>query len=153
VIKPQSADEIRRVAMVLDDALESQDKEIVLSCFCDDAELEVFGLTFKSKDAIERTIDWMYVQFGKIRFHPIVIMVDGSTFFEEFILCATLDSKEIEIKAAEVLEYEEYKIKSLRLYIDRLEIAQLLSRGGIERLLVNWVNQGTLRGLPQTSQT
>jgi hypothetical protein len=43
--------------------------------------------------------------------------------------------------------YENYKIKSLRLYLDRLEIAQVLSKGPIDRFLVNRIHQETVKGL------
>ena len=145
----ESAEKIRNAAMVLDNAVEQGDKETILSCFADDAELEVFGLIFTGKNEIENIINWMYAQFGKIEFEPVVIMVEGNTFFEEFVFCVAPDSDQIKIKAAEVLEYEDHKIKSLRLYIDRLDMAQKLSKGVFERLLVNFVNQGTIKGLPQ----
>jgi len=144
----QSADEIRKVAKILDDAVENEDKELVLSCFSEDGEIEVFGLKFKGHENIRKTIDWMYQRFGQIRFRPIIIMVDGSVFFEEFILSVKPEDAEFEIKAAEVLVYEDYKIKSLRLYFDRLEIARMLSKGFFERPLINRIHRDTLKGLP-----
>jgi ketosteroid isomerase-like protein len=143
----QSAGEIRRVAKVLDDAVERKDIELILSCFQDDGEVEVSGLTFKGKEDIRKAIDWMYQTFGTIQFQPIVILVDENVFFEEFVLCATPDGREFQIKAAEVLLYEDYKIAGLRLYFDRLEIARVLAKGFVERFVVDKLHQATLKGL------
>ncbi|MEJ2211628.1 MAG: nuclear transport factor 2 family protein [Anaerolineae bacterium] len=143
----QSANEIRRVARILDEATERQDVETVLSCFADEGEVEFFGLTFKGKDEIRRAIRWMYDSLGSTRFEPVNILVDGNVFFEEFVLHATPEGRALAIKAAEVLVYHDLKIASLRLYFDRMELARTLATGFIERLLVDRLEGITLRGL------
>ncbi len=47
-------------------------------------------------------------------------MIDDDVFFEEFILKGNKHGKKLEIKATEVLIYNKYKVKILKLYLDRL---------------------------------
>ena len=149
MISNQTAKEIRRVAQSLDDAVERQDVETAVSCFSDTAEIEVFGLTFKGPTEIKQVIAWMYQRFGRIKFQPIVITVEGSVFFEEFTLHAKFNGKEININAAEVLVYENYKITRLKLFLDRLEMAQAASTGFIEGKIISWINQEIIKDIPQ----
>jgi ketosteroid isomerase-like protein len=149
MVSNQTAEEIRRVAQLLDDAVESQDIESILSCFSDTGEVDVFGLTFKGSKEIRHIITWMYQRFGKIKFQPIIITVEGNIFFEEFTMSARFDGKEIEVSAAEVLVFENYKIIRLKLFLDRLEIAQVVSKGLVERLFTNWINREVMKGVPK----
>ena len=144
----QKEEEIRRVAQKLDDAVENQDLETVLSCFSDAGEIEVFGIKFKGLHEIKSVINWMYQRFGKIKFYPLVIIVEENIFFEEFIFHTKFNGKDIEINAAELLEYENYKVTRLKLFLDRLEIAEAVSQGFIERQIMNWLNREILKGIP-----
>jgi hypothetical protein len=76
-------------------------------------------------------------------------MVDKHEFFEEFIVKAkTRKGKEIQTKQAEVLVYDkEYKVKSIRLYFDRLELAAAYVSNPIEKFMVNQVTKASLKGL------
>ena len=145
----QTSADIRRVAQVLDDAVENQDIDLILSCFSEHGEVDVFGYRFKGEKEIRQVVEWMFQRFGRIKFQPITITVEENIFFEEFILYANPEGKEIEIKAAEVLVYEDYKITSLRLYLDRLEVARVLSKGFLGRSLTDWIHRETLKGLPK----
>ena len=69
----------------------------------------------------------MFQRFGAIKFHPIVIMVEGDVFFEEFVLSATPEGKKLRSRLLR-FSCTRYKIKSLRLYLDRLEIAGAFER-------------------------
>jgi ketosteroid isomerase-like protein len=70
----------------LDDAVEKHDIEKVLSYFSDDCEIEIFGITLRGKDRLKKALERLYKTLGKITFKPLVIMVDGDTFFEEFFV-------------------------------------------------------------------
>ena len=75
-------------------------------------------------------------------------MIEGNTFFEEFIVKARLhNGTEIKSKQAEVLLYENYKIKSLRLYFDRLGFAEAVTRGPVSQALVRRLINKSLEGL------
>ena len=80
---------------------------------------------------------------------PVTIMVDGNTFFEEFIVrTKTGEGKEIEVKQAEVLVYDDdYKVKSLRLYFDRLELADAYVSNPAEKIMIGMLNKAMLKGL------
>ena len=61
-------------------------------------------------------------------------MVDGNTLFEEFILKGTLHNGiEVQSKQSEVLTFENGKIKSLRLYFDRMDFADSVTKGFLSK--------------------
>jgi hypothetical protein len=76
-------------------------------------------------------------------------MIEGNKFFEEFFVrTKTSKGKEIQIKQAEVLVYDdEYKVKSFRMYFDRLEIAAVYTSNPIEKIMIDWLSKASMRGL------
>ena len=144
----QSVDRIRNAAAEVDNAIESKDTESILSAFSEDCQIELLGIRLTGKDGAKKWIDWMYQHLAEVRFQPVTIMVDGNTFFEEFILRGKLhDGTEVESKQTEVLVYENYKIKSLRLYFDRLDFADSVAKGRISKAIVRRLLKSSLRGL------
>jgi ketosteroid isomerase-like protein len=143
----QSSIKIRKAAKELDDAVEKHDIESVLSCFKDNCEIEIFGIVLIGKDHLKKAINWLYDMVGEIMFEPITIIVDGDVFFEEFILKGNKEGKKLEVKAAEVLIYQNYKVKTIRLYLDRLQIADVIDKGFFEKFVVNIVNKKSLEEL------
>jgi len=144
----QLPDEIKKAAKVIDRALENKDIEVILSCFSDDCEIELCDIKLEGKEGVKRWADWLYLYLVEVKFVPVTIMVDGNTFFEEFILEAKLkDGTEVRVKQAEVLVYENYKIKSLRLYFDRLDFANLVAKGAIDKAIVRRFIKKSLEGL------
>ena len=143
----QSSIKIRKVAKDLDDAVEKHDIESVLSCFLDDCEVEVFGIVLSGKDHLKKALNWLYDMIGEIKFEPIIIMIKGDVFFEEFILKGRKHDKKFEVKAAEVLIYKDYKVKTLRLYFDRLQVAKVISKGFFEKFVLNMIDKKSLKGL------
>jgi hypothetical protein len=78
----------------------------------------------------------------------MTIMVDGNTLFEEFILRGRLrDGSEVRSRQAEVLIYENRKIKSVRLYFDRVDFADSIAEGFIAKALVRRLMKKSLSGL------
>jgi len=141
-------DEIRRVAKLLDDAVESEDTATVLSCFADECEIELPGVTLHGKAGVQKALDWMYRELGTIAFEPVTILVEGGTFVEEFVLRARKAAgPEVRAKATEVLIYKDYKVTHLRFYFDRLTLARTLARGILERWIVGKMERVSLRGL------
>jgi ketosteroid isomerase-like protein len=143
----QSSIKIRKVAKDLDNAVEKHDIEFVLSCFLDDCEVEFSGIVLKGKCHLKKALNWLYNIFGDIKFDPIVIMVDGNVFFEEFILKGCKHGKEFEVKATVVLIYKDYKVKTLRLYFDRLQVAKVISKGFFEKFVLNMIDKKSLKDL------
>ena len=123
----QRSERVRKVAKELDNYIEKKDIENVLSCFEDKCEIELFGISLNGKSQLKKALNWLYELMEKVKFIPITIMIEDNIFFEEFVLSGKKKNKSFNIKAAEVLIYNKYKLKNLRLYLDRLYIAEVLS--------------------------
>ena len=141
-------EEILNLAADLDNDLEKKDIKKLISYFSDDCEIELLGITLIGHVGLKKWLEWFFKLFKKIIFEPIVIMVENNIFFEEFYLHGTtLDDKKLSVKVSEVLEYEDYKIKSLRLYLDRLLFSDALQVGVLSSKIVKLVKQKSLEGL------
>ena len=140
---------IKKEAKALDDALEKGITEDILPFFTDDCEIELFGIILHRKKGLHKAIRWMKDHLTNIKLIPIVIMVKNSTFFEEFVVNAnTINGNEVKIKQAEVLEYDnDYKVKSLRLYFDRLILVKESTTNIFEKWFVNRMIQSSVKGL------
>jgi ketosteroid isomerase-like protein len=144
-----SPEKIRKLAKALDDAIESRNNEEVISHFSDNCEIELPGIKLSGKEGLRKAVAWMYQYLKGIVLVPITIIVDGNTFFEEFIIRAKIkEGKEIQVKQTEVLVYdEEYKVKNLRLYFDRLELVAAYTSNPIEKMIINRLMKASLKGL------
>ena len=144
----QNEKEIRKCAKALDDAIEGGNIEEVVSYFCDDCEIELLGVKLTGKEGLRKAFNWIYEYLKRMVLVPVTIMVDGNVFFEEFIVKAKLKGgKELQVKQSEVLIYENYKVKSLRLYFDRLELADAFVSNALERVMVKQIVKASLKGL------
>jgi hypothetical protein len=145
----ESAGQIRRYAKALDDAIEKQNMEQIVACFSDDCDIEFLGIKLTGIKGLKKAISWMFSYLSEIVFVPVTIMIDDNTFFEEFIVKAKIKGgKEIQVKQAEVLVYDnEYKVRSLRLYFDRLELAEASASNIIEQMMIKQLIRSSLKGL------
>lgn len=144
----QSPEEIRKVAMEFDNAIESKNVELALSGFADDCEIELLGARLIGIQGARKWLDWLYKNLAEVKFVPITVMVDGSIYFEEFVLEGKLhNGVEVRSKQAEVLIYENLKVKSLRLYFDRLDFADAVAKGPISRAISRRLVRTSLKGL------
>ena len=143
-----SPEKIRNLAKALDDAIEKQDMEEILSYFSDNCEIELPGVTLSGKEGLRKAIRWMYRYLKEITLIPITIMIEGNTFFEEFTTKAKGKSEEIQVRQTEVLVYDgEYKVKRLRLYFDRLEFAAAYASNPIKKIIISRLSKASLKGL------
>jgi ketosteroid isomerase-like protein len=148
VSREQSETEIRKYAKALDDAIEGGNIDEVMSYFCDDCEIELLGVKLTGKEGLRKAFNWMYKYLKEMVLVPITIMVDGNVFFEEFMVKAKVKGgKELWVKQSEVLVYDNYKVKSLRLYFDRLELADAFTSNALERAMVKQLVKESLKGL------
>jgi len=144
----QNKEKILKLASDLDHDLEKMDIEALIPYFADDCEIELLGISLNGISGLKKWLIWFFESFTSIRFEPIVIMVEGSVFFEEFYVHGvTENNKELKGKIAEVLVYENYKIKSLRLYFDRLNFADASITGFVEKKIVKLIKNKSLKGL------
>lgn len=139
---------IREIALALDNAIENKNVTAILSSFTNNCEIELLRQQLVGKEGVQKWIDWLYRNFRQIKFQPVIIMVEGNTLFEEFIARARLHSGlEIKSKQSEVLVFEGDKIKSLRLYFDRLDFVELVARGPLNKTVINQIIKKSLKGL------
>jgi hypothetical protein len=90
----------------------------------------------------------MYRHVAEMAFLPVTIMVEGNTFFEEFIVKATFhDGEEARSKQAVVLVFENLKVKSLRMYFDRLDFSSSVVKDVISKTIVRELVKKSLEGL------
>jgi ketosteroid isomerase-like protein len=149
-MEPQlSPEKIRKLAKALDDAIESRNNEEVISYFSDNCEIELPGIKLSGKQGLRKAVAWIYRYLKEIVLIPITIMVEENTFFEEFIVRAKIkEGKEIQAKQTEVLVYDdEYKVKNLRLYFDRLELAAAYASNPLEKMMISQLSKASLKGL------
>ena len=144
----QSKERILKLASDLDQDLEKMDIEALIPYFDENCEIELLGLSLKGIPGLKKWLKWFFESFSSIKFEPIVIMVEWNVFFEEFFIHGITNyQKKITGKIAEVLVYENYKIKSLRLYFDRLNFADASITGFLEKKIVKLIKSKSLKGL------
>ena len=145
-----SAEKIRKLAKALDDAIERDNIEEIVAYFSDDCQINLPAISLSGHKGLRRAISWMYRYLKEIVLVPKVIIIQGSVFFEEFIVKAKVDGRSIELKQAEVLEYGiDYKVKSIHLYFDRLQLAQAVSSNFIDKIIIKRINRAFLEGLSE----
>ena len=144
-----SPEKIRKLAKALDDAIENRKTKEVMSYFAETCEIELLGVKLTGKEGLRKAIRWIFRYLKEITLSPITIMIEGNTFFEEFFVRTKIkEDKEIQVKQAEVLVYDdEYKVKSLRLYFDRLELAAAYTSNPIEKMMIDRLSKASLKGL------
>jgi ketosteroid isomerase-like protein len=146
--RERSQKEIRKYGKALDDAIEKRNIDEVMSYFCDDCEIELLGIKLTGKEGLRKVFGWIYKYLKEIILVPIVIMIDGNVFFEEFIVKTKVKGgKELQVKQAEVLVWDDNKIKSLRLYFDRLELADAYISNFLESMTVRQLIKESFKGL------
>lgn len=142
------ADTIRKVAEELDNAIEEKNREAILSSFAEDCEIELLGIRLTGKEGVVKWVNWMNSHLAEVKLTPVTIMVEGNALFEEFVVRAKLHTGvQIDSKQAEVLIFEDSKIKKLRLYFDRIDFADSLVKGFVNRSIVKRLIQKSLQGL------
>jgi ketosteroid isomerase-like protein len=144
----QNVQKIKKVAMELDNALEKKNFNEIKSLFSDDCEIEFLGIKLNGRDGVEKWLKFIFEYVESFKLEPIVIIVEGSIFVEEFYVDINFrDGSNYHTKWSEVLIYENYKVKSLRLYFDRLEIIQHAPIGYFNKKILGFIDKKTLKGL------
>lgn len=134
--------------MNLDYAIENRDVKSIMNHFDEDCEIELLGITLKGKQGVKKWLNWLFSNIAKIQIKPVIVMIEGDIYFEEFIVKARLkNGKQITSKQAEVLIYENYKVKSLRLYFDRLDFADAVAEGVLSKAIIHKLIKKSQEGL------
>ena len=143
-----SSDEIRKVAMAFDKALENKDLQAIIETLADDCEIELLGVKLSGKAGAEKWFSWLYKHVAEMKLLPITIMVEGNLFFEEYIVKVKFhDGEEASSNQAEVLVFENLKIKNLRMYFDRLDFSSSVAKDVISKTIVRQLVKKSLEGL------
>jgi ketosteroid isomerase-like protein len=146
--KASLSEERRKIALDFDNALENKDREAILEKFTDDCEIELLSIKLNGKEGVEKWLDWLYKHVAEIKFLPVTIMVEGNTFFEEYAVEAKFhDGETTRSNQAVVLVFEKLKIKSLRLYFDRLDFSNAVAKDVISKTIVKELVKKSLEGL------
>jgi len=144
----EKKEKLLRLAADLDNDLETQDVQKLLPYFSEECEIEIFGHSLKGREGVEKWLKWFFGIFKTIKFEPIIIMVEENIFFEEFYITVSFENGEtIRVKVAEVLTYENDKIRSLRLYLDRLEFVEASLKGFFSKSIVKMIKKKSVEGL------
>jgi ketosteroid isomerase-like protein len=144
----QTPDGIKSAAMDFDNAIEKMDIDELVEFFADECEVIVLNEILKGKDGARKFFNWLFANVVRIKFVPVNIMVKNDIFFEEFTVKAKLpDGTSVVSNQAEVLVYENYKIKSLRLYFDRLDFANAIATDFISKGIIKTIVKRSLKGL------
>ena len=145
-----NSEEIRKLAQALDDAIEKHNVQEIVSYFSEECEIHFPGVTLTGREGLRKAIRWMFRYLKEIILVPVTIMIQDNIFFEEFIVKAKVAGRDIQLRQSEVLEYNtDYRVKSIRLYFDRLELAQAFSSNFIDRIMIRKVNKASLKGLSE----
>jgi ketosteroid isomerase-like protein len=144
----RSSEELRDAALAFDEALERKDLSAILESFTDDCEIELLGIKLFGRQGARRWFNWIFEHVTEIKFLPMTIMVEGNTFFEEFMVKATFhDGEEAQSRQVVLLVFENSKIKSLRLYFDRLDFSGVVAKDIISKTIIREIVNKSLEGL------
>ncbi|MFH1538613.1 MAG: nuclear transport factor 2 family protein [bacterium] len=133
----QMEDRMTEVAKEFGDAMERKDLDALLECFTDDCEIEIFDLKLRGKEGVRKWYKWTFAHMRALSFEKIVSVSDGDTFIEEYILNGTIhNGKKMQSRQARVLVFEGDKVKSFRLYLDRLQFADSVVSDPVGKMIV-----------------
>jgi hypothetical protein len=142
------ATEIRKIAMAFDKSIENKSLDEILDNFTDNCEIELLNIKLVGKEGVKKWYNWLYNHIKTLELVPITIMVEENVFFEEFLVKAILkNGKKANSKQAEILVYEGKKIKSLRLYFDRLDFLNSIAKDFISKTIIKQIIKKSLEGL------
>jgi ketosteroid isomerase-like protein len=143
-----SSEEVRKIALAFDEALERKDEQAVIERFTEDCEIELLNVKLLGKEGVKKWLKWVYTHVAELKFLPVTIMVEGNKFFEEFTVEAKFyDEETTRSKQAVVLVFENLKIKSLRMYFDRLDFSSAVAKDVVSKTIVRELVKRSLEGL------
>ncbi|MBN1328296.1 MAG: nuclear transport factor 2 family protein [Candidatus Heimdallarchaeota archaeon] len=144
----QTREGIQSAVIAFTFAIEKMVVDELLTYFADDCEISLLNVKLTGKEGAQKWLKWMFNHITKIKFEPIKTIIEGETHFEEFIVKAkTKEGSTIQSKQAKVLTFENYKIKNLRLYFDRLDFVNAAAGDFFSKKIIERVSKKSLEGL------
>jgi ketosteroid isomerase-like protein len=131
-------------------AVQEKNLEGLLDCFDDKCEIELFGLKLAGKDGVKKWFKWTYSHMDKIGFENTKTIIDGNVLFEEYILNGVIHTgKKVKSRQMRSLIFEDGKIKTFRLYMDRLQFADSIAEDFASKLIISKFTQRSVREMLQ----
>jgi len=144
----QTKESILKAAKDFDDAIETREIDHILPFFDEECMIELLGISLQGYEGAQKWLEWMFQHLNRISFDPIIIMVEGNIFFEEFVMNGILhDGRSVKSKQAEVLVYENSLVKCLSLYFDRLNFVKAVDGGWITKKIIKKLIDESIQGL------
>jgi ketosteroid isomerase-like protein len=81
-----SSEEIRKVAMAFDKALESKDLHTIIDTFADDCEIELLGVKLIGKAGAKKWFSWLYKHVAEMKLLPVTVLVEGDVSLRSMLL-------------------------------------------------------------------
>jgi hypothetical protein len=141
-------EDIRDLAEKFDRALARRDLKAARSWFAPECQLELMGLTLLDPEGAERWLRWLFAIMPLIEIETVTTLNDPPVLFQEQIVRTELPAGErIESRQMRVTVWEGGRIKELRINFDRVDLAPLIARGRLARVLVRRFQQASVARL------
>ncbi len=140
--------EYRRIAERLNRGMEERDMDGVIALFDEACEIELMGIRLSGIKGVQRWLRWTYANFHHLSFSPVLTLVQEGALCQEYVLRARLDAKSrLESRQIKIITFENGKIRNVRIYFDRVDMAESLAQGFAARTLVKSLVKTSIRGL------
>ena len=141
-------EQMERVAGEFRDAMQNRDLAALLHLFREDCEIELFDLKLRGHDGVEKWFNWTFGHMKAMQFERLSSAVGGDIFYEEYLLSGVIhNGKKTQSRQARVLVFEGGRVKSFRLYMDRLQFADSVVNDFAGRLIVKKFIEVSVKGM------
>jgi ketosteroid isomerase-like protein len=142
-------EQMKKTMRDLATALSAKDVEKTLSFFSEDGSWTTPEGTFKGKGELKRYIGWQTQMSPDFRVTDtgIKTMAQGNTGVYEHVFSGTFKGRKWQTLALCVYEFSGDKILNVRSVYDRLSMAKQVSKGMIEKSVVNSLVKAMEKGL------
>lgn len=132
-------EEIKETVRNLHEAMMGEDVDEVVDFFAEDAKLVTSEGTFEGEEEIREYWQWMDDQFSEVELKETELLIQGDKAAHEFNLSGTVKGESVEYPGIVIVEISDGKIQELRLYYDRLTLAEQATEGWLKERIVNSV--------------
>lgn len=144
----EQTERMQQVADTFRDAVQDRNVEALVSCFAEDCEVELLNLKLHGRDGVRKWYHWMCGHMKSTSFEHVCSAVNGSIYIEEYIMHGVIhNGKKMHNKQTRVLEFNGDKIKSFRLYLDRLQFADSVVNDFAGKIVVRKFIEISVKGM------
>ena len=132
------SESMKKTVRELDKVLETKNLRKGLSLFSKNCKIEMLGIELKGKKGAKKWFNWLFESFFKIKVRNLTVFVQKGKIFKEYVLVATLHNGDtIRSKQSEVIKFQGNKIKTIRLYFDRIDFKDLVADNFMKRIFLD----------------